>query len=90
MTTEEFTDLTLEPYTFSKPECGLLHYSIIGTDAIIFDNNKVRFKSDVEQTLSFSLIVTAIGNAPATLTLTTTIKIVNCSSGNIITGGSWN
>ena len=34
--------------------------------------------------------MTAIGNTPATLTLATTIKIVDCSNGNIISGGSWN
>ena len=34
--------------------------------------------------------MTAIGNTPATINLPTSIKIVNCSSGNIISGGIWN
>lgn len=36
------------------------------------------------------MVVTALGNNPATLTLLTSIKIVDCSSGNVISGGTWN
>ena len=35
-------------------------------------------------------MVTAIGSTPATLSIPSIIKIVNCSSGNLITGGDWN
>lgn len=33
--------------------------------------------------------MTAIGNVPATLSLSTIIKIVDCSSSNVISGGTW-
>ena len=86
------TDIELAPFTFSKADCGANDYtfSIIGTDASIYDTNKVRFTSNSEATLSFSLVVTAIGDTPATQTIPSIIKIVDCSSGNVISGGSWN
>ena len=84
------TDLALASFTYSKPDCGLSAYSISGSDATIFDSTNVRFTSNAEATLSFSLIITAIGNTPATKTISSIIKIVNCSSGNVISGGNWN
>ena len=84
------TDLPISPYTFSKPDCGLFKYSIFGAGASIYQNNIVRFLSGIEATLSFNLIITAIGKPPTVLPLPTKIKIVNCSSGNIIKGGDWN
>lgn len=42
-----------------------------------------------EVIINFDLVVTAIGNTPATLSLPTTVKIVDCSNGNVITGGTW-
>ena len=84
------TDVEILPFSYSKPECGLSAYSISGPGASIVNSNYVQFASNGEITHSFTLVVTAIGNTPATLTLATTIKIVDCSSGNIISGGSWN
>ena len=84
------TDLTISPYVYSKPDCSLSAYSISGTGASIVDVDKVQFTSNAETTLTFSLVITAIGVSPATLTQSTTIKIVNCSSGNVISGGLWN
>ena len=84
------TDEEIVPFTYSKPECGLSAYSISGPGASIVNSNYAQFVSNGEITHSFSLVVTAIGNTPATLTLATTIKIVDCSSGNVISGGSWN
>ena len=43
----------------------------------------------MEQIVTFDLVVTAIGVTPAVLTLSTTIKIVDCSNGNTISGGTW-
>ena len=64
-------------------------YTILGSDAEIFNFNKVRFTSNAEVTLSFSLVATAIGENPSTLTIPTTVKIVDCSNGNAITGSTW-
>ena len=84
------TDEEILPFTYSKPKCGLSAYSISGSGASIVNSNYAQFVSNGEITHSFSLVVTAIGNTPATLTLATTIKIVDCSNGNVISGGSWN
>ena len=35
------------------------------------------------------MVITAIGNNPATLTLPTSVKIVDCATDNSISGGSW-
>ena len=61
----------------------------MGADASIVEGNKVRITTNVEATLSFTLVVTTVGEVPSTLSLPTIIKIVDCSNGNVITGGSW-
>ena len=53
------------------------------------NNNIVRFSSISEASYTFNLVITAIGKSPATLVLATTIKVVDCSTGNSISGGSW-
>lgn len=83
------TDITINPFTYSKPECGLSSYSIDGYGASINDVNKVRFTSTAEALFSFKLVVTAVGNVPSSKTIDTTIKIVDCSSGNVISGSTW-
>ena len=90
LTTTLVTDLLIGSFTFSKPDCGLSSYSIVGAAASIYNTNNVRFVSNAENVLNFSLVVTAIGDLPATLNLATTIKIVDCSNNNIISGGTWN
>ena len=85
----EFTDIPIEPFLFKKQDCGLASYSIVGLGASIVDDNVVRVTSNVAAILNFNLVVTAIGNNPATKTIATEIKIVDCSSDNTISGGSW-
>lgn len=82
--------MTIEPFTFAKPDCGLDKYTISGIGATIVNTNKLQFISNTEATHEFYLVVSAIGNSPAFITLLTTIKIVDCSNGNVISGGSWN
>lgn len=85
------TDLLITPFTYSKPDCGLSHYSIGALTSVvsIYNNNMVRFTSNFEHDLAFDLIVTAIGNSPATLSLPSTIRVVDCASQNVISGGTW-
>ena len=83
------SDITIDPFTFSKPDCGLSSYSIDGYGASIYDTNIVRFTSSAEAYFSFNLVVTAIGNTPATKSIPSSIKIVDCSNGNVISGGTW-
>ena len=74
---------------FSKQDCGLASYSIVGTGASIVNDNYVRVTTNVAAIINFNLIITAIGNTPATKSIATEIKIVDCSNGNTISGGSW-
>ena len=84
------SDLTIAPFTYSKPDCSLSAYSISGTGASIVNVNQVQIITNFETTLTFSLVVTALGNTPAILSLPSTINVVDCSNGNVISGGLWN